>query len=603
MTRYKLFKVESGGPKPVCAFFFSEKGCKNGASCKFSHTKVENDAGNMKQCDESSSVVSSESELSLDVPITNLRKNKNQQKNNPNHSSSKDDDDDDLCPFKLPTDNNNTNNNKKNESVTNKQKTPKITPKKEKITTDNTPNTKKRKQQQQLKNQCTPIATENTPVLKTDNTPNTDTNRKKRKTNNQNTPNQSSIPSFRNLNLPISEFSCYNQETPQPNDDESNDENIQPVSPSPKKSKLSKKSKTDPPKIPRYPIPNSTEEGRYWQKAVQSTQANSRFASCFDFKKYKALDQEKGTGHPNDWVKAKPFGDWCKSNPHAIAIDCEMCETCDPLTGAKDHKALCRLSVVNASNPSEVLIDTLVKPAWPVVDHRSWVNGIKKEDLETVQFTLRHAQAFMIALCSEETVIIGHSVENDLVALKMEHQTVADSAYLFNVKDEEHALPSLKDLAFNVLEREMPDTHDSVNDARVSLLCIDEGWVKKDNGANAEEISRVFQKRKKRISRIGEKHDYSSELFVHRIPRSFTKEHVENLFLMLTNIKPSNVPDIEYGNDTGKATVKFLSGDHSRLAFETLSGDAQPDKTGRLQKRVYLKKGGYVQVRKMVSKD
>ena len=601
MTRYKLFKVDSGGPKPACAFFFSDKGCKNGASCKFSHTKVEGDNVNMKQCDDSSSVVSSESELSLDVPITNLGKNKNQPKSYPDCTSSKYDDD--LCPFKLPSDNTCK---KKNEPLTSKQKTPKSTQKKEKMTTDNTPNSKKRKQQQQQQqpqNQCTPIPTKNTAVLTNDNTPNPDSNRKKRKANNNNTPKQSSTPSFRNLNLPIAEFSCYDQETPQSIDDTSSDENTKPVSPSPNKSKVSKKPKMEPPKTPQYPIPNSTEEGRYWQKAVLSTQANSRFASCFDFEKYKALDQEKGTGHPNDWVKARPFGDWCKSNPHAIAIDCEMCETCDPVTGAKDHKALCRLSVVNASNPSEVLIDTLVKPAWPVVDHRSWVNGITKEDLGSVQFTLRHAQAFMIALCSEETVILGHSVENDLVALKMEHHTVADSAYLFNVKDEEHALPSLKDLAFNVLEREMPDTHDSVNDARVTLLCIDEGWVKKDNGANAEQISRVFQKRKKKTIRIGEKHDYSSELFVHRIPRSFTKEHVENLFVMLTNIKPSNVPDIEYGNDTGKATVKFLSGDHSRLAFETLIGDAQPDKTGRLQKRVYLKKGGYVQVRKMVSKD
>lgn len=70
-----------------------------------------------------------------------------------------------------------------------------------------------------------------------------------------------------------------------------------------------------------------------------------------------------------------------------------------------DTKALCRLSVVNAENPEEVLLDTLVKPDWPVVDYRSWVNGIKKEDLEKVEFTLGHAQLFMGALCSDQVCL------------------------------------------------------------------------------------------------------------------------------------------------------------------------------------------------------
>lgn len=79
-----------------------------------------------------------------------------------------------------------------------------------------------------------------------------------------------------------------------------------------------------------------------------------------------------------------------------------MCETKDPVTGKSDTKALCRLSVVNADDPNEVLLDTLVKPEWPVVDYRTWINGITKKDLDGVQFTLRHAQMFMHTLCSEQ---------------------------------------------------------------------------------------------------------------------------------------------------------------------------------------------------------
>jgi RNA exonuclease 1 len=346
-----------------------------------------------------------------------------------------------------------------------------------------------------------------------------------------------------------------------------------------------------------------------WQKAVAASQANSRFSNAFDFDKYKKKDEERKTGYPADWVKAKKFGDWCKGNPHAIAIDCEMCKTCDPVTGAEDHKALCRLSVVNACDTSDVLIDTLVKPAWPVTDYRSWVNGIKKDDLQSVQFTLRHAQAFMLALCSEETVIIGHSVENDLVALKMEHYTIADSAFLFNVKDEErNSTPSLKDCAYHILKRDMPDTHDSVNDARVSLMCIEEGWIQKKNkGEDIDDIPRTFSRKKRTGSRKRDdggnsnSQEYANSLFVHRIPTSLSEEHISNLFVHMTSVQPKDVPDIDFGADYGKTTVAFSSEVHAKLAFESLKGDAKPDKTGRLQKRIYLKKGGYVQVRKMVN--
>jgi len=36
-------------------------------------------------------------------------------------------------------------------------------------------------------------------------------------------------------------------------------------------------------------------------------------------------------------------------------------------------------------------------------------------------------------------------------------------------------------------------------------------------------------------------------------------------------------------------------------SINTLEGEAKPDKTGRLQKRVYLKTGGYIHVRQMTA--
>ena len=71
------------------------------------------------------------------------------------------------------------------------------------------------------------------------------------------------------------------------------------------------------------------------------------------------------------------------------------------------------------------------------------------------------------------------------------------------------------------------------------------------------------------------------------------------MFVSHTSIHVKDCPDIEFGSKTGKVTVSFLTQDHASLAFRTLAGKPMPDKTGRLQKRVFLKNGDYIQVRQM----
>jgi len=265
-----------------------------------------------------------------------------------------------------------------------------------------------------------------------------------------------------------------------------------------------------------------------------------------------------------------------------------MCQTKCPETGAVDQKALCRLSVVNALNPSEVLIDTLVKPDWPVTDYRTKINGIKKENLDSVQFTLKHAQKFMMALCSEETVIIGHALHNDFCAMKMEHHCNVDSALLFKCKDAPNATCSLKDLARTVMKKDMPNIHCSTNDARTTLLCIEDGYMK--TGGKPELVERSVKAKARP----------ETDLFVHRIPKGCQPEHIANMFLAYTTIKPEEVQDVEYKGDHGKVHVKFMSAAHASLAFSCLEGEAKEDKGGRLQKRIYLRNGGYCCIRQMI---
>jgi len=588
--KYTLYKAE-GDARPPCAFFASPQGCKNGDNCKFSHvipgkasapspapaptcTPVPMSSTHSV----SSSDISSESEdEALPTPRMTPKTNTPKKKQTPVKAVSVED------PFAAPGVMPNGKPSKKAATDMNNATTPKSEGKKKKRKRDATksdPFANPKNSMMALV--AAPPATATVghhqqqaapaPEAQIPQTPTNTPKPKKKKVQKEEHQQQSMSP-FRTLNLPIASFAL-------PGIDSGSG-----VTPKAKPSTPSKPTK------PKIPVPQSTPEGLKWQKAVLDTRANPKYATTYDFEKIKAAHEAQTCGSASDWIKARPFGAWCQNNPHAIAIDCEMCETKCPVTGAHDHKALCRLSVVNAVNPEDVLIDTLVKPDWPVVNYRSFVNGIKKDHLESVQFTLQHAQAFLMALCSEETVIVGHALHNDLVALKMEHHCNADSAFLFQVKDEEHATCSLKDLAFSVLKREMPDVHDSVNDARVAMFCLEEGYVK-TNGETTP-IPRTFVKK----NRIG-----SDQLFVHRIPRGCTQEHIQNMLLAHTAIQVKEVPEIEFNSETGKTTVVFPSADHAKLAFRTIDSEEKPDKSGRMTKRVYLRSGGYVSVRQMVAR-
>lgn len=569
--KYTLHKAENGA-QPPCAFFLSPEGCKNGDKCKFSHEVP----GKTKACPPappmsgshsvSSSDISSESEDEA-PPKAKTPKTKTpqkQQQQSPVKAVAVDD------PFAAPGEMPSGQPSKRDSAPTPSNKNANANA--------NTPKSEgKKKKRKRDAQKSDPFANPKNTAQQAAPTsevtiPQTPANTPKPKKAKQEAPQKS--PTFRSLNLPIASFNL-------PGVDNGVTATPKSAPPSPQQTPNNNK--------PQIPIPKSTPEGLKWQKAVLATRTNPKYASHFDFSKIKSTLEEQKCGKASDWIQARPFGEWCRNNPHAIAIDCEMCETKCPKTGVHDHKALCRLSIVNAVNPEDVLLDTLVKPDWPVVNYRSFVNGIKKDHLDSVQFTLQHAQAFLMALCSEETVIVGHALHNDLISLKMEHHCNADSAMLFQVKDEEHATCSLKDLAFTVLKREMPDVHDSVNDARVAMQCLEEGYVKTDGVT--EPIPRKFAKKPK---------PGNEQLFIHRIPRGCKTEHISNMLLAHTAIQVKEVKDIEFNSETGKTTVTFSTADHAKLAFRTIDGEERPDKTGRMQKRVYLRTGGYVCIRQMV---
>ena len=573
--KYRLFGQPDGAK---CAFFFTPKGCRNGSKCKFLHTDPNLNNRDPKVAFSTSTDVSSESSdgnvAVLAAPA--VKQEFNVAPSEPQKKRKKPHDDKNGNIFAAPKHINNV-------SKTSQPSEP--------TKTGLSAELKHTSSQKRNNLNGHPSFAETQRALITmgrqtdpqDGSFFVSPPQKKLKSSshsNGTTPSElilSNQANFRQLAFPIASFSTVTKEVTTPKQTASSAVK-KDVSSAKQKSTGSDVSEDDTDFFPILPVPKAPESIK-WKDACLKSRAHAKYHSSFNFEKYKTNELQNGIAAP--WIKTMHFGAWCRKNPQVIAIDCEMCETTCPLTGKIDGKALCRLSVINASNPDDILIDTLVKPDWPISDYRTRIHGIDASHLESVQFTLKHAQTFMMALCSEETVIIGHAVHNDLVALKMEHYCVADSSFLFEVKDEPGVCPSLRDVAMRVLTQEMPNIHDSVNDARISLKCLEEGFIK--NGGSPHPIERCYP--------VKDRSDVAMDcsLLVHRIPRICKVNHLHQLFLSQTSIKPLDIPDIEYVADNGKVMISFQSAAHAKLAFDFISGVPTLDKGGRMQKKVYLR--------------
>uniref|UniRef100_A0A3Q4MFL7 RNA exonuclease 5 n=1 Tax=Neolamprologus brichardi TaxID=32507 RepID=A0A3Q4MFL7_NEOBR len=103
-----------------------------------------------------------------------------------------------------------------------------------------------------------------------------------------------------------------------------------------------------------------------------------------------------------------------------FGIDCEMCVT-------KDGKELTRVSLVDGDG--KCLMDELVKPPNHILNYLSYVtsyrnifivlfSGITPVMLQPVTTTLQDVQGMLIRILPHEAVLVGHSLEHDLIVLK-----------------------------------------------------------------------------------------------------------------------------------------------------------------------------------------
>lgn len=131
---------------------------------------------------------------------------------------------------------------------------------------------------------------------------------------------------------------------------------------------------------------------------------------------------------------------------------------------------LARATIVNFEE--ETIFDELFKPEVEITNYNTEYSGITKEMLETVTNTRENKlYPFLESVMCEETILVGHSLENDLRAMKFVHPKVIDSSVLFSTKS--GIKFKLKSLADKILKRKIQvGSHDSKEDCLATLHII-----------------------------------------------------------------------------------------------------------------------------------
>lgn len=145
------------------------------------------------------------------------------------------------------------------------------------------------------------------------------------------------------------------------------------------------------------------------------------------------------------------------------ALDCEMIYT-------TKGTELARVTVVD--NKCETIYESLVKPFGEILDYNTRFSGITEEIMKSVSTRITDVQATLLHMFNSKSILIGHSLENDLIALRIIHKTIIDTSVLFPHKFPPKKM-SLMKLASDYLQKIIQNSvhgHDSAED---SIACME----------------------------------------------------------------------------------------------------------------------------------
>lgn len=171
------------------------------------------------------------------------------------------------------------------------------------------------------------------------------------------------------------------------------------------------------------------------------------------------VDYENLRGYVKTFPKNAPT-----EEQGVYALDCEMCYTTQGLE-------LTRITVIDED--CNVAYETLVKPQNPIIDYNTRFSGITEDSMKNTTTSLLDVQATLLTMFSEKTVLVGHSLESDLKALRLLHDTVVDTSVVFPHKNGYPQKRALKNLCSEYLRKIIQNDvggHDSKEDA---IACME----------------------------------------------------------------------------------------------------------------------------------
>ncbi|KAF9050462.1 ribonuclease H [Panaeolus papilionaceus] len=217
---------------------------------------------------------------------------------------------------------------------------------------------------------------------------------------------------------------------------------------------------------------------------------------------------------PPGWVETPaPNPNENKWKQKIYAIDCEMCTT-------EDGKELTRVCLIDYSS-GIVVYDQLVKPQKPILDYLTKYSGITQEQLAPVTTTLAQVQEHILRLLTPPApnpfsssdkqptepppataILLGHSLESDLNALKLCHPKCIDTAVIYHHPRGRPLKPALKWLTKKWINRDIQTRgeggHDPEEDARA---CLDLLKKKVECGPGFGEFKMDYESIFERMSR------------------------------------------------------------------------------------------------------
>ncbi|XP_047318983.1 small RNA degrading nuclease 1-like [Impatiens glandulifera] len=286
---------------------------------------------------------------------------------------------------------------------------------------------------------------------------------------------------------------------------------------------------------------------------------------------YYALDYSFPS-HEEGWLVTNPIkGKKKNAEISMIAVDCEMV-LCEDGT-----EAVAKICVVDRSQAAK--LNEFVKPDKAVVDYRSEITGLTAKDLEGARSSLADVQKSMRRLLSHGTILVGHGLNNDLKALKLDHARVIDTSLIFKYGVEgSYKRPSLFNLCKSVLGYDLRKTgapHNCLDDATAAMKLV---LAKIQSG----EDTTVLPIPSEPVPEVD-----LSKLLLHRVPRILPTEKLHKIisgdFTIQSKPKKKGLADYY------SALAIFKNQQEADKAFESANGKLETDSYGRPQKLISYK--------------